>query len=230
MDRRCTDPMRGLWPAGRAHRRGGRRLARRGHRALLDPRLGEPGVCGGGVRSRRREGPHPRGSARPRLLADVVPRGLGLRDAGADPALVLLPALHVGHAHGAGAVPKGPGLRENARRARPRDAQLVGEHDRCAGRVRAHGRRRHALAVRLPAPEPEPPLRLRSRARDPSPAAYSLELGALPRRLRQHRELGARAGAISPMARTETCSRSIAGSSRARTRWFGTRRRPTRAT
>ena len=31
-------------------------------------------------------------------------------------------------------------------------------------------------------------------------------------------------------ARTETCSHSIAGSSRARTRWFGTRRRRTRAT
>ena len=38
--------------------------------------------------------------------------------------------LHVGRADRAGAVPEGARLREDARRARPGDARLVGEHDR----------------------------------------------------------------------------------------------------
>ena len=53
-------------------------------------------------------------------------------------------------------------LREDARRARARDARLVGEHDRRPGRVRADGRGRDALAVLLAAAEPEPPLRIRA--------------------------------------------------------------------
>ena len=56
--------------------------------------------------------------ARPRVLGEVVPGRLGLRDARADPALVLLAALHVGRAHRAGAVPAGARLREDARRGR----------------------------------------------------------------------------------------------------------------
>ena len=42
------------------------------------------------------QGPDDRRSARPRLLGEVVPGRLGLGDARADPALVLLAALHVG--------------------------------------------------------------------------------------------------------------------------------------
>ena len=67
-------------------------------------------------------------------------------------------------------------LREDARRARPRDARLVGEHDRRRGRVRAHGRRRDALAVLRAAARPEPALRLRAGARDQAEAADVLEL------------------------------------------------------
>ena len=48
----------------------------------------------------------------------------------------------------------------------PRDARLVGEHDRRRGRVRAHGRGRDALAVLRAAARPEPPLRLRPGAGD----------------------------------------------------------------
>ena len=58
------------------------------------------------------------------------PARLGLGDARADPALVLLAAVHVGRADRPRAVPAGARLREDARRARPRDARLVGQHDR----------------------------------------------------------------------------------------------------
>ena len=105
----------------------------------------------------------PRRPARPRVLGAVVPGRLGLGDARADPPLVLLPALHVGRADGRAPFTAGARLREAARRARPRDARLVGQHDRGRGRVRAHGRRRDALAVLRAAAEPEPPLRLRAR-------------------------------------------------------------------
>ena len=80
---------------------------------------------------------------------------------------------------------QGARLREDARRARPRDARLVGQHDRRRGRVRAHGRRRDALAVLRAAARPQPPLRLRAGAGDQAPAADALELGDVPRRLRR---------------------------------------------
>ena len=72
-----------------------------------------------GIRDRRCEGPHDRRPPGPRVLGGVVPCRLGLRDARADPALVLLAALHVGRAHRTRAVPAGPRLREDARRERP---------------------------------------------------------------------------------------------------------------
>ena len=58
-----------------------------------------------GLRDRRGEGADDRRPARPRVLGGVVPGRLGLGDARADPALVLLAALHVGRADRAGAVP-----------------------------------------------------------------------------------------------------------------------------
>ena len=73
--------------------------------------------------------------ARSRVLGGVVPGRLGLGDARADPALVLLAALHVGRARRPRAVQARARLREDARRAGPRDARLVGEHDRRRGRV-----------------------------------------------------------------------------------------------
>src|SRR4051794_15962103 len=114
----------------RADRRGRRCVARRRNRPVVDARLGEPGARRGRLWPRRREGPHGRRPARPRLLGEVVPGRPRLRDARADPALVLLPALHVGGARRKGAVPLGARLREDARRGRPRDARLVGQHDR----------------------------------------------------------------------------------------------------
>ena len=121
---------------------------------------------------------------------------------------------------------QGARLREDARREGPRDAQLMGEHDRRPRRVRAHGRGRHALAVLLAASEPEPPLRLRSGPRDPAEAAHALELVQVPRRLRQHRRLGARVGrsrgrpergarAARPLARANERTRSSARRPRA---------------
>ena len=103
--RRDPDPLRGLRRGGRADHRGRRRLARRRHRPVLDTRLGEPGVRAGGIRDRRRERADARRPPGPRLLGGVVPGRLGLGDARADPALVLLAALHVGRADGPRAVP-----------------------------------------------------------------------------------------------------------------------------
>ncbi len=165
--------------AVRADRRGRRRLARRRHRPVLDARLAERQVGRrAATRTGAAQGLTTRRPARPRLLGEVVPRRLGLGDARADPALVLLAALHVGRADRRRAVQARARLREDAGRERPRDARLVGEHDRRRRRVRAHGRRRDALAVLRAAAEPEPALRVRAGAGDQAQAADALELGA----------------------------------------------------
>ena len=80
------------------HPRGGRRLARRRHRAVLDARLGEPGVRARGVRTGAAKGLTTADLPDHALLGGVVPGRLGLRDARADPALVLLAAPDVGRA------------------------------------------------------------------------------------------------------------------------------------
>ena len=125
------------------------------------------------------------------VLGGVVPRRLGDGDARADPAVVLLAALHVGRADRARAVPQGAHVREAARRRRARDARLVGQPDLRRGGVRAHGRRRHALAVLPAAADAEHPLRLRAGGRGQAPPADAVELGALLRRLRRDRGLPA---------------------------------------
>ena len=187
VDRRGADPLRGV-------RRGGASASPRSATSGSTPgssrsrrSAGRAPSTSRGLRDRRGAGADARRPARPRLLGGVVPGRLGLGDARADPALVLLAALHVGRADRAGAVPQGARLREDARRDGPRDAQLVGEHDRRPGRVRADGRGRDALAVLRAAARPEPPLRLRAGARDPAEAADALELGDVPRRLRERR-------------------------------------------
>ncbi len=76
--------------------------------------------------------------ARPRELGAVVPRRLGLGDARADPALVLLAALHVGRAVGPRAVPEGARLREDARRARAARCTARGA-TRSTPRMRSRG-------------------------------------------------------------------------------------------
>ena len=206
--------------------RGRRRLARRRDRALLHPRLGEPGVDRGRLRDRRRARALAGGPSRPRLLGAVVPGRLGLGDARADPAVVLLAALHVGRPDRPGPVPRGPLLREDGRRARPRDARLVGQPDRGRGRLRAHGRRRHALAVLRPAAEPEPALRLRPGAADQAQAADAVELGVVLRRVREHRGLPPRARRSRPRS-ARRGFRSTAGSSPARRTSSRRRRRAT---
>jgi hypothetical protein len=72
LDRRGDDSLRGLRRGGDAHRGGRRRLARRGHRSLLDARVAEPGVGAGGECDRRGSWGHPRRPAGPRVLGGVV--------------------------------------------------------------------------------------------------------------------------------------------------------------
>ena len=60
-------------------------------------------------------------------------------------------------------------------------------NDRRAGRVREDGRRRDAVAVLHAAARPESPVRVRAGPRDPTQAAHALELGHLPRPVRQRR-------------------------------------------
>ena len=92
------------------------------------------------------EGPVRSGPARPRVLGAVVPRGLDLGDARADPALVLLDLVHVDDARRDAALRGRAHLREAPRRARARDAPLLGERDRGRRGARSDGRGRHALA------------------------------------------------------------------------------------
>ena len=223
VDRPRAHPLRGLRRGGGARQGGRRRLARRGHRPVLDARLAERGVEGAGLRDGRGRGADHRRPARSRLLGEVVPGRLGVGDARADPALVLLAAVHVGGADGPRAVPAGARLREDAGRARPRDARFVGEHDRRTGRVRAHGRRRDALAVLRAAAGPEPPVRLRAGGRDQAQAADAVELRLVLRHVREHRRVPAglvlaRAGCERPEAARPVARRADARLRRRRRR------------
>ena len=74
------------------------------------------------------------------------------------------------------AVPGRAHVREAARRARARDAPLVGECDRGRRGARLDGRRRHALAVLRAEAGPEHQVRVRAGARGQAPAADALEL------------------------------------------------------
>ena len=103
LDRPGQDRLRRVRRRGRARARGGRRLARRGHRPVLDARLRPRQLRARGLRPRRRRGADEGRPAGQRVLGDVVPGRLGLRDARADPPLVLLAALHVRRARRQGA-------------------------------------------------------------------------------------------------------------------------------
>ncbi len=221
-----SDPVHGLRRDGHPYPGGRRRLARRRDRSLLDARLGERRMDPRGVRDRRGARIDQGRPARSRPLGAVVPRRLGDRDARADPALVLLPVLHVGRPRRPLAVQARARLREDARREGPRDARLLGEHDPGRGRVRPDGRRRDALAVLRAASGPQSPLRVRAGSRDQAQAAHLLALGEVPRRLREHRGVRALVGAAS--SPTSTCARSTSGWSNGRGSSSGRRPRATR--
>ena len=192
------------------------RARRAGRTCGGSPRSATPGSTRASSRSRRSAGrarsgsraatrPGPRRDcpgrpARSRVLGAVVPGGLDLGEPRADPALVLLDALHVGDARRPGAVRARARVRACARRARPRDAQVDRERDRGGRGDRADGRRRDALDVLRAGSEPEPQLRLRAGARDQAAAAHALELGQVLRRLRERRSPGG-AGELEPLDR-----------------------------
>ncbi len=190
--------------------RGRRLLARRGHHPVLDARLRARLVPARRLRRGRGRGSDRGRPARQRVLGALVPGRLGLGDARADPALVLLAALHVGRAHGQGALPRGARLREAERRDRPSHAQVVGQRDLVRRRDRGDGRRRDALALRRAAARPEHELRLRPgrhRAPPPAPALEQLPLPlaergprGLPSRRRRARARPALRRAARPLA------------------------------
>ena len=181
-----------------AHPRGRRRLARRRHRPVLDARLGEP--ASGSRRATRRA---PRAGL---TTADLPDHAYWEKWFPADWVSEMREQIRLWFysqffmsvvARRPLAVQARARLREDARRARPRDARLVGQHDRGGGRVRADGRRRDALAVLRAAAGPQPALRLRPRARDQAQAADVLELGQVPRRLRRTSRASRRRGIAS---------------------------------
>ena len=213
LDRRGADPLRVV-------RRGG---------ASASPRSATPGSTPASsasrrsagrtpewipqrLRDRRGAGPHGRRPARPRLLGAVVPGRLGLGDARADPALVLLAVLHVGRR----SIGRSPYRRVLAYEKMLDETgremhKSWGNAIDAERRVRADGRRRHALAVLRAAAEPEPPLRLRAGARGQAAAAHALELGHVLRHTtRTSRGSRLRRRPAEPDARS---SRSTAGSS-----------------
>ena len=144
---RCTDVRRDR----RARARGRRLLARRRHRPVLDARLAQRRARARGLRDGRRRRADEGRPARPRVLGEVVPGRLGLRDARADPPLVLLAALHERGARRAARRTSACSAYEKLqRRDRAPDAQELGQRDLVRRRRREDGRRRHALAVRRP--------------------------------------------------------------------------------
>ncbi len=148
-------------------------------------------VEGEGVRNGLLAGPLGRRPTRPRLLGDVVPRGLGVGDARADSPLVLLAALHVGRARGKGAVQGDSRLREAPRRDRQGDAQVLGERDRGERGHGQDGGGRDAVHVLRPRSAAEPELRLRPSERGQAASPHVLELRLVLRPLREHRGLQA---------------------------------------
>ena len=99
VDRPRADPLRGVRRARCARIRrsatsGSTPASSRSRRSAGRTPSGSPGGYGTGAA----RGPDRRRPARPRVLGAVVPGRLGLGDARADPALVLLAALHVGRA------------------------------------------------------------------------------------------------------------------------------------
>ena len=182
LGRRGQDRLRQLRRAGRAHQGRRQPLARRRHRPLLDAQL----------------------PPRPGLLGAVVPGRLGHRELpGPVPQLVLRPARHE-HGHGARHADEGtppfPALFSYALLRDENGEEMhksQGQRHLVRGRRRAHGRRRHALALPARQPGEQPQLRLRPRRR----AQARLPLDAvehllLLRHLRQHRRLDASGRAI----------------------------------
>ena len=218
VDRPGHDRLCRVRRGGGAGARGRRLLAGRRHHPVLDARLRPRQVRAGGLRGGRRRRPDEGRPARSRLLGEVVPGRLDLGDARADPALVLLAALHVGRAARQGALPARARLREAARRDRPRHAQVLGQRDLVRRRHRADRRRRHALDVRRAGPRAEHELRLRGGQRRRRAHPEALEHVQVPRPERQSGGLPAALGRGRPRARERAPARPLGDRARRRAR------------
>ena len=184
---------------------GRRRVARRGHRPVLDARLAEPRVDPGRLRDRRGEGPVRRGPARPRVLGaagsrrDWISESASRSGSGSTRCSFMSVTLD-----GRVAVPSACSTYEKrpATSTGARCTSRLGnaiEADEAIERMGADVMRWHVLRAES---EPERQFRLRAGARDQAPAADALELGQVLRRLRERlagRRAG-RAGAARPLA------------------------------
>ena len=124
-----------------------------------------------------------------RATGALVPGRLGFEMREQIRLWILLAALHVCSAHG----PVAPFHKvlgyEKMLDEEGREMHSSWEHDRCARCIRAHRRRRHALAVLRPAAGSQPSHGYGPAKEIKKKLHDALELGALPRRLRERRSL-----------------------------------------
>ena len=150
-----------------------------------------------------------------RRVPALVSRRLHHRDARANPAVVLLHALHERHARGPRALSRRLRLRKAERRNRPRHAQELGQRHRLWRGSRAHGRGCHALALCRAEPALQHQLRLRTGGRGQAAHAHAVERLCVLRHLRPARRVRsvAAAGAAirtrgpGPLGAVAGCSR-----------------------
>ncbi len=183
-----------------------------------------------GYATGRRQRADRRRPPRPRVLGEVVPGRLGLGDARADPALVLLAALHVGRARSGRAPYRRvlgyeKMLDETGREMHGSWGNMIDAED-AFERMGADVMRWQYCAQ---PPDQNLLFGFGPGARDQAEAAHALELGRVPRRLREHRGLPARRTATSTPAGASCAARPLARRADAAARRRGDRRRTSAA-
>ena len=189
-------------------------MARRGHRPLLDARLGEPELVPEGYAT---------GAAKGLTTADLPDHAYWEQWFPAEWVSEMREQIRLwfysqlscrSRSPADRRFSAGPGYTRRCWTSR-RETRLVGEHDRGRGRLRAHGgRTSSAGSTRPQPPDRNPPLRLRACSRDPAKLLVEL---LVPRRRREHRRLAPESGDLG-VGPGKSWNCSTAGS------WNGCRR------